>query len=69
MPWVELAWLGQTEELEHAEALAWFGAHGAKDMKAANEAICHALNFGKSLYTIRNPVEPNEVKTSETPRI
>ncbi len=69
MPWVELHWNGQSEELEHAEALTWFSSKGAKDMKAVNDAICHALNFGQAVFTILNPIEVEVPKLSDQPLV
>lgn len=52
---VVVAWDGQSEELTHVDALAWFQKHGAKDMEKLNEAINCALNFGNAVFTISNP--------------
>lgn len=68
-PWVELHWDGQSEELEHADALTWLSSKGARDMKAANDAICHALNFGQSAFTILNPIEIVPPRLSDQPLV
>ena len=69
MPTVMLSWDGQSEELEHAPAITWFSAHGAKDLKAVNEAICHAINFGTAVFTIKEAVEPAYDNGPAAPRI
>lgn len=69
IPWVELHWEGHSEELEHDQALDWLGKRGARDMKAANEAICHAMNFGTAVFTILNPLEPERDDRPGAPNI
>lgn len=58
LPWVTLEFLGQTEELDHQQALDWFKAHGAANMDAVNSAINQALNFGAVKIVIAKPVFP-----------
>ena len=69
LPWVTLEFSGQTEELEHREALDWFKARGARDMEAVNSAICQALNFGRARVLIAKPVSIAVTRDSFTPQI
>jgi hypothetical protein len=64
-----ISWEGQSEEHTHAETLEWLKQHGAKDEEKMNEAINCALNFGRSVFTIRDPKRPTYKTDPIDPKI
>jgi len=53
-----ITWEGQSEEKTHVELLQWLREHGAKDEEKMNESINCALNFGRSVFTIKDAKKP-----------
>lgn len=69
MPWFTIEYDGQTEELDHVEALEWFKVHGAKDMEKVNSVINQAFNFHKATCTIESPINPSVNTLGYEPKI
>lgn len=68
-PIFKLEYAGQSEDLDHREALAWFKLHGARDMESVNSALNQAANFGIAEVVISAPVFPRNKTNPNAPKI
>jgi len=65
----KLEYLGQSEEMDHRDALVWFKKHGASNETAVNNALNQAANFGSAEVVIAKPVFPKQPVGANAPKI
>lgn len=64
----QLDYVGQSDELDHHEALKWFKDHGADEIKS-NVALNEAANFGSAEVVILKPRFPKVETSASAPVI
>jgi hypothetical protein len=68
-PIFKLEYNGQSEELDHRDALVWFKQHGARNEDKVNSVLNQAANFGIAEVSISTPVFPTTRANPRAPRI